>query len=556
MSNLVRKVRLVPIFMLVAAIVLIGGSLQPASAQTITYSSNTTLSADIFCNNLTINPGVTLTTNGHNIYCSGTFINNGVIQTGFIVNGGVGANESPAGATSGGTFPNSYGGSGGGGGGSSAVTLGPAQISGSGGSTLAAGGSGGTEFGGSCGTGGGGASGSSATAPSITNALIRTWISQGMSTFLAGGGGGGGAGSGYLCSDTGGSAGGSGAFGIYIQANEIVGGSINAFGQDGGTAGSGGGGGGGGGTILLSYGTGGYTAGPYNTNGGGGGLPGTNGGGGGSGGNGLVRTFSYGTNPPVQLGTLSWGYCFNAAAGDAFNVNNLAFMSCVLENQSSPNSVEVLSFTQEGIGVLPTGTEPTVAEDIATDLLNGGVLNASVNVYAVAFQSLSGEALNAQPYSYVNASTGVGIFKIVGVSAGMTVLQSSDQSISGFMYGLGAGICIGCLPSPVTFGIMSGILDFDEVTLPTGPVNPVQSMNNAFFTACLLNPILNSPLCAFSALPVVGPSALAWVQQPSLVPSETNFAYLYAGVNDSTVPSIAQSASPGGPQTPRRVVRR
>jgi hypothetical protein len=301
MNKLLRIARIVGVSRLVVLFLLVGGSVRPASAQVITYSVNTTLTADVFCADLAIKSGVILTTNGFNIYCTGTVINEGTIQTGLVGNGGTGANESPTGATAGGTYPNSYGGSGGGGGGSAAVNLGPAQISGSGGNTLVSGGSGGTELGGSCGTGGAGTAGSRPGRPSITNTLIQTWYGQGISTFLAGGGGGGGAGSGNLCSDTGGSAGGSGAFGIYIQAKKIVAGAINASGQNGGTGGSGGGGGGGGGTIILAYGSEEHVRGIYNTNGGVGGAPGPNGGAGGNGGSGQVLTFSYGTNPPVSI---------------------------------------------------------------------------------------------------------------------------------------------------------------------------------------------------------------------------------------------------------------
>jgi len=59
---------------------------------------------------------------------------------------------------------------------------------------------------------------------------------------------------GNACSNTDGSAGGSGGFGVYIQANRIVAGTIEASGQAGGSGGSGGGGGGGSGFVLLAYG--------------------------------------------------------------------------------------------------------------------------------------------------------------------------------------------------------------------------------------------------------------------------------------------------------------
>lgn len=99
MHKLLRKVRVVEVSTLAVLFVLLAGSLKPASAQVITYSSDTSLTSDVFCTDLTIDPGVTLTTNGHNIYCTGTVTNNGVIQTGLVGNGGTGANESPAGAT-------------------------------------------------------------------------------------------------------------------------------------------------------------------------------------------------------------------------------------------------------------------------------------------------------------------------------------------------------------------------------------------------------------------------------------------------------------------------
>jgi hypothetical protein len=266
-----------------------------------TYSSNTTLTADVFCTDVTIDSGTTVTTDGFNFYCTGTFTNDGTINTGYIGNQGSGAPEVPAsGATPGGSMPSSYGGSGGGGGGSAAfLGIGPAQVSGSGGSTQSGGGASGTNVGGSCGTGGKGGSGSTPGAPSLTSAGIQSWYAAGMSKYLAGAGGGGGAGSGYDCSYNGGSNGGSGAFGIYIQADDVVAGTINAFGEAGGSVGSGGGGGGGGGVILLAYSDGQYTAGTYDVSGGSGGSANTNGGPGGNGGSGQVLTFDFGSSTPV-----------------------------------------------------------------------------------------------------------------------------------------------------------------------------------------------------------------------------------------------------------------
>jgi hypothetical protein len=145
-----------------------------AFAGPLTFSSNTTLTSDVYCTDLVIDSGVTATSNGFNFYCSGTFINKGTIVTGYVNDGGIGASEAPSSATDGGSVPYSYGGSGGGGGGSAAITLGgAAQVSGSGGSTQASGGSPGSESGGSCGIGGPGGEGHSSSPPIITTALIE-----------------------------------------------------------------------------------------------------------------------------------------------------------------------------------------------------------------------------------------------------------------------------------------------------------------------------------------------------------------------------------------------
>lgn len=208
------------------------------SSDNVTISTNKTLTSDIFCNNFTVNSGVTLTTNGFNIYCTGVFTNNGTINTGAIANtGGAGGtgyvvNGSPGGNSAYGLYIqanqiiagviNSNGaagtagtedaGSGGGGGGGSILlaygsggyTAGTyTTTGGAGGSYFApagsiasstSGGSGGgtTVAGGSGGDANVGNPGASATAPTITNTLIDSWYSSGMSNYLNGGGGGGG----------------------------------------------------------------------------------------------------------------------------------------------------------------------------------------------------------------------------------------------------------------------------------------------------------------------------------------------------------------------------
>ena len=268
------------------------------SNSAITYSSNTSLSADVYATDVTINSGVTITTNGYNFYCTGTFTNNGTINTGSATgtsyNGGSGGTWDTAtgtggagggggGGGAGGAGSNGgngddvsltyYGGAGGAGGGGLSRTNsygGPGGNGGNGGSNGGVAGAGGA----------GGAGGTTAGVfPTITNSFIQSLNSSGFKNTLlgagGGGGGGGGGGSGEAAKYNGGagasSAGGYGGYGIYIQANEIIAGTITT--TDTTTAGGGGGGGGGpaggaggnggSGAILLAYGAGGYTAGTY-----------------------------------------------------------------------------------------------------------------------------------------------------------------------------------------------------------------------------------------------------------------------------------------------------
>ena len=128
------------------------------------------------------------------------------------------------------------------------------------------------------------ADGSTPTAPTLSNSLIATWYANGISS--------------YLNAASGGSVSGtinSGGLGLYVQANEIIAGTINSNGGSNGTLG-----GGGGGVIVLSYGSGGYTAGTYSTAGGTATSPS------GAGGNGAVYTYNYSTAPiNVLNGTIA-----------------------------------------------------------------------------------------------------------------------------------------------------------------------------------------------------------------------------------------------------------
>lgn len=239
------------------------------------------LSQDLLCRSLRVAAGATLVTLGHSIICSGDFLNLGTVATGLGINGG------NAEGAEGSSLPNSYGGSGGGGEGGGGLW------GASGGSTRSPGGAGGPNN-------GNGQDGKRAQIPALSAGLLKEWYARGFSSFLGGAGGGVNGGGVW-------EPGGNGAYGLYVQANRIVAGDIEAQGEGGhgqapalpsNGAGSGGGGGG---VIVLAYGLGGYIAGRFNVSGGNGGLGwgSGRGGRGGRGGEGQVLTFPFGLNPPI-----------------------------------------------------------------------------------------------------------------------------------------------------------------------------------------------------------------------------------------------------------------
>lgn len=240
-----------------------------SSVGNVEISSSQTLSSDLVAGNLTIEPGATVTTNGFSILVSGTFDNLGTVLTG----------SSPSG-----TLPFSLGGSGGG-----AQSLNYCSDDENGSSTLAPGGAL------SCSNSENGGAGSSPVAPpSLNGSEIRTWYDAGIQSFLAGSDGG--AIAGYI-------PGGSGANGLYVQAQTIIPGSIVAAGAagEGSCSGIGLSGAGGGGAVVLAFGLGVYGDLDFNAAGGAA-APSCNGVvASGGGGNGQLILVPYGTSPPVVV---------------------------------------------------------------------------------------------------------------------------------------------------------------------------------------------------------------------------------------------------------------
>ena len=304
------------------------GILNLATLSNITISADETLVTDLHANDLTIDSGITLTTNGFHVYCTGTLTNNGTISTG--------QQSTPQAWTS------SYGGSGGGAGNNSA--------------------------------GGAGSPGSISTAlPAITATLISTWQADGFQTYMAGAGGG--------ASNV--SSASPGGWGVYIQAVSIINnGTISSTGAVGGSnpdvtfsgnagfatlvaggaspaaASSYGGWSGcaGSGVIILAYQTS-LTLGTINVTGV------VSGGAGGAGGAGQYGTYQYTTPPiPVPISVFNRAYLQNLTAQTTTSTTAVNIGAINIISQNSGNII---------VDLCIRGSNNTLGDGIAITLLNG-----------------------------------------------------------------------------------------------------------------------------------------------------------------------------------------
>lgn len=255
----------------------------------VTISSNTSLTKDMYYNDLTVNTGVTLNPNGFKIHVKGTLTCNG---TGKIASngnaGGTGGTASGSGsgaagaagtiAYSSGTLPLPLAGKAGGAGGNAGPTNGSAGVAGDnqakalGDTDAVAGGSGGDTD--NANPGAGGAAGTKTgtvlappnSAPSAYNLFDLSGATITQYGVAPSSGGGGGGASGAVNESGGGGGGGSGSSGgvVWIAAKTIASLNTEAKGGAGGQGGShgangdqgavgGGGGGGNGGVIILIY---------------------------------------------------------------------------------------------------------------------------------------------------------------------------------------------------------------------------------------------------------------------------------------------------------------
>lgn len=295
----------------------------------VVISSNTVLHGNLFADNLTIDSGVTLVTEGYSIILSGNFENFGTVCAGLNLKSADQFGFST-------DYPHSIGGSGGGASinPSSSVT---AYYSGS---TMVRGG---TDMESVTG-------GSGCTVPYSTSQNYATlknlsqWFKNGIQQYITGAAGGG------VKGEYGGTvAGGLGSYGIYIQANTVNEGNIIAAGQsvtdDCYDASQGAGGGG---TIIITYGNGGCIPGTISNNGGiaspdcysyevAGGV----------GGNGNVISMNYGNaQAPVKVSIQGPQWAFNGAF-----VNYDIQTTVTVNGQSYSQTTSYINQTISGVSI-------------------------------------------------------------------------------------------------------------------------------------------------------------------------------------------------------------
>lgn len=199
-----------------------GASQEQASIpSSVVINHPTFMSQNLVAGNITVDKSASLYTDGYSIICSGNFTNNGLIVTGSsqLIN-----------------YTESYGGSGGGG----IYYLNPDFANETAYSTSVSGGRG-SYIGSQSGN-----SGATPSMPHLLPALLQNWYKKGFTNFLSGAAG----------QSAGSYSGGTGSFGLYIQASSIInngvinsnGGPGNGWGPDVGLSG-----GGGAGSVILAY---------------------------------------------------------------------------------------------------------------------------------------------------------------------------------------------------------------------------------------------------------------------------------------------------------------
>ena len=368
----------------------------------LVISTNTVLTSNIIAGNLTINPGVYLTTNGYSIFIQYTanFIGANIITGTQLGTGGVGASGT---GIPGNSFPNSYAGSGG--------------------------------AGNAPGPDGGGSDGTSASAPAMSNALIQTFFTNGFQKYMESGAGGGAcngcsgsnAGRGGNTLATGGSPGtpgtgggggspGYGAnsvYGLYLQANKILAGTIVASGSAGYNCepGENPGGSSGGAAIFLvdGAGAGNYIAGNYQVSGG---PEATCAGEGAAGGNGQVATFGY-TVAPISISQASSATLsitpnpINYGAGTS-TITAACFPSSDNCNIDYPLGTHLASGTGSAAyttPILAAGSYNYYANDISDSLTSNIILVVNSGSMTYSLNNCTNEAWT-YPGSYSCTSTG------------------------------------------------------------------------------------------------------------------------------------------------------
>ncbi|MEM3907806.1 MAG: hypothetical protein QXZ17_13275, partial [Nitrososphaerota archaeon] len=411
-------------------------------------SSNSYMTSNLYITgNITISAGVTLYTQGYSILATGSFLNYGTIITGWPYNGGNSTVPTPI------SYPDSYGGSGGGSDTHDRFTI----PGGNGGSTIAAGGS--TVFATYAGNGG------TPAPPVLNNSMLETMYRDGFQNYLTGAGGGFAYGWGALN-------GGSGAYGLYVQANKIVAGDIYAYGlQDANISDMQNGGGGGGGVIILAYGDGGYTPGNYDISGGiSTDMQTGSASGGGSGGNGQVVTYYYSNSPPIAIrAPLTYTVEFTQTG-----LPSGTLWSVTLNGTTESSTSTSISFSEpNGTYSYAIGSVKGFSVSLPSGTITVNGASQTVNVYFKPTSWFFSPAFDVNMlYAQAPIKIGYGFLQytfnlplsIYLITSGYGISQEEFMQNISFWFGLNLELMNNQIPSTSMLAILnfSGILSFTQ----------------------------------------------------------------------------------------------
>jgi len=252
------------------------------------------------------------------------------------------------------------------------------------------------------------------------------------------------------------------------------------------------------------------------------------------------------TYPP----SLAWGYCVGQNSTLELDLFNVSYsLLCDVVDSTSPPTAEVVIFSGSP-SVNDSIFDPVDLAHLALDFNNAissCLAQTSVGVDAIA---VNAEApLWPSAYASVEADLSAtladdGLIDVDG-DAEATVLQGLDEPSSGFAYGFGGTVGVGC-PDPLPTFTVSTNNDLHFASdLLTGQVasnviNYISHIQTNYEYSCMTGVIAGEsegslPSCALAAIQPLSPGLAEF--------SQSDFVSLYTAISPPTAPACASGAT-------------